>query len=66
MTAYEGIARPMFAMLIATFAPRPVWPIHSPIGSAIRVATRIDTPAIARCSRTRHGIPVCPCQVAGR
>ena len=34
ITAYEGTARPMFAMLIAAVAPRPVCPVHSPIGRA--------------------------------
>ena len=65
MTAYDGTARPMLARLIAMLAPRPVWPIQSPIGSATSVAARIDTPTIARCSTSRHGIPVWPCQVAG-
>ena len=64
MTAYEGTARPMLARLIARFAPRPVWPIHSPIGSAMSVAATTDTAAIARCSRRRHGMPVWPVQVA--
>ena len=40
ITAYDGTARPMFAMLIASVAPRPVWPMYRPIGSAIAVAAR--------------------------
>ena len=45
ITAYDGTARPMLAMLIAAVAPRPVWPMYSPIGSAIAVAAATETRA---------------------
>ena len=63
--AYDGIARPMLARLIARLAPRLVWPMYSPSGTATIVASRTTRPEMIRCSRSRFGMPVVPCQLAG-
>ena len=52
--------------LIAAAAPRPVWPMYSPTGSAIAVARRRPRPRrSARCSSSRVGIPVSALPVGG-
>ena len=57
MTASEGSERPRFATPAASPAPRPVWPIASPAGSASRRAAASEMLAINTCSRRRFGIP---------
>src|SRR6185437_16169411 len=49
-TARLGSARPMFAVFTARNEPRCRWPSHSPIGSAIAIATATATTEIAMCS----------------
>ncbi len=62
IAASDGIARPKFAAFTARVAPRPVWPIHRPIGSAIAPAMTSEIPEMPTCSRSRVGIPPGPDQ----
>src|SRR5688500_35720 len=61
----EGMARPMLAMLTASTAPRPVWPMTRPTGRAIRVPTASDAADSETCSHSRIGMPLRPDHVAG-
>src|SRR5688500_10830340 len=61
----EGMARPMLAMLTASTAPRPVWPMTSPTGSAISVPTASEAADSETCSHSRMGMPLRPDHVAG-
>ncbi len=63
MRAYEGIARPMLATLIAAVAPRPVCPIQRPTGKPIRIATRTEAPAISEVLQEADGDPIGPAPV---
>jgi hypothetical protein len=65
MTASDGSERPRFAMPAATPAPRPVWPMARPAGSARSSATASEMLAIRTCSRRRFGIPLWPAHWAG-
>ena len=66
MTASDGSARPMLATLTASRAPRPVWPIQSPTGSAIaRAMQRARSPRSRRVRPCRIGMPFGPGQLAG-
>ena len=42
MTAIDGSARQMIDELMASETRRPVWPIHSPTGSAMAIAIKSD------------------------
>ena len=57
MTASDGTARPSSRAFTATVAPRRVWPIHRPTGSASAIAMTIESVEIATCSTSRVGIP---------
>src|SRR5687768_1223974 len=61
----DGIARPMLAMLTASTAPRPVWPMTRPTGSAISVPTASEAADSETCSHSRIGMPFLPDHVAG-
>src|ERR1044072_2155877 len=55
-----GSARPKPERLMARNAPRPVWPMSSPTGSAMRAATRVASSEYWRCSRRRVAMPSGP------
>src|SRR5690349_6908121 len=57
-----GSARPMFDTLTATNPPLRACPSTSPIGSATSTATTSEIAEIARCWRTRCGMPSFPVQ----
>src|SRR5450759_1681403 len=65
ITAKDGKARQALAEVTTSHENRPEWPIHKPRGRATRAASRRETPLSARCSRSREGIPLAPCQWAG-
>ncbi len=65
MTASEGSERPTLAKPAAAAAPRPVWPIASPAGSARSSAIASEMLAMSTCSRSRFGIPAWPAHWAG-
>lgn len=55
-----GSARPKEARLTARNAPRPVWPISMPMGSAITAATTVASSEYWRCSTSRWAMPSGP------
>src|ERR1044072_31956 len=55
-----GSARPKPERLMARNAPRPVWPMSSPNGRAMRAATRVASSEYWRGSRSRGGMPAGP------
>ena len=65
MSAYDGTARPILAMLWTANENRPVCPMYSPKGNAMASAMAMDTRHRTRCSASRLGMPSLPVQLAG-
>src|SRR5205085_2625323 len=65
MTASEGNARHRLAELTARAAPRRVWPMYSPTGSAMASAISSEPAEMPTCSASRTGMPFGPLQWAG-
>src|SRR5215207_9026272 len=63
--AYDGIDRPRLATLTVMNAPRPVWPIARPAGTATRIAAMMATAESTTCSTVRLGMPPAPLQFDG-
>ena len=65
MTASDGSARHRLAELTATAVCLPVWPMYSPMGSAMARAMMTETAEMMTCSVMRTGMPLGPTQCSG-